>query len=338
MFINANNTLISLADARHSRECLLELDFLVCMDHFMTPTAELADIVLPAAMWPEVDCVFAMPEFGDQVLLSQRKVIQTGECRTDEEFFLELCRRAGWNYGYTDHRAMMEEQIKIMQERRPELAGVSLDDLREQGFIAPERTYYNYKKRGFRTPSGRYEFASELIRSYDLDPLPSWHEPEGTYVSSPGLAEKYPLTLITGGRQQSYFLSNGRQIRSLRMREPFPKVFINPETAGKYGIKEGDWVWIENEKGRITQKAALLADLKPNVVNCQYGWWYPEAGAPGFGWDESNANMLTFLDGEHDDYMGSYRMRALQCRIYPNPDCRIEERYENWIKQKTEKE
>ena len=327
MFINANNTLVSLADARHSWECLMELDFLVCMDHFMTPTAALADIVLPAAMWPEVDCVFAMPEFGDQVLLSQQKVIQVGECRTDEEFFIELCRRAGWNYGFTSHRAMMEEQIKIMQERRPELAGYTLDDLREQGFIAPERTYYNYKKNGFMTPSGKYEFASNVLQSYGLDPLPSWHEPEGTFVSSPELASKYPLILITGGRLQPYFLTNGRQISSLRSREPFPLVFMNPETAEKYGIRDGEWVWIENEKGRITQKAKLLPDMKKDVVSCQYGWWYPEADAPGYGWDESNANILTYLDGEHDRYMGSYRMRALQCRIYPNPECGIEERY-----------
>ena len=102
---------------------------------------------------------------------------------------------------------------------------------------------------------------------------------------------------------------------------------IHPETAEKYGIHEGEWVWIENEKGRITQKARLLPDIKKDVVSCQFGWWYPEAGAPGYGWDESNANILTYLDGEHDRYMGSYRMRALQCRIYPNPDCGIEERY-----------
>jgi len=189
-------------------------------------------------MWPEVDCVFAMPEFGDQVLLSQQKVIQTGECRTDEEFFIELCRKAGWNFGYHDQREMMEEQIKIMKERRPELAGYTLDDLRERGFIAPERTYYNYKKNGFRTPSGKYEFASCVMKRYGLDPLPSWHEPQGTFVNSPETGEKYPLILITGGRQQSYFLTAYRQIRPLRDREPYPLVFMNPETADKYGIKE----------------------------------------------------------------------------------------------------
>lgn len=80
MFINANNSLLSLADAKHTYACMKELDFLVYMDIFMNPTAELADIVLPAALWPEVDCLFCMPEFADQVLLSQRKCVQVGEC------------------------------------------------------------------------------------------------------------------------------------------------------------------------------------------------------------------------------------------------------------------
>lgn len=338
LFIHANNTLLSLADAQHTYECLKQIEFMVCMDFFLTPTAELADIVLPGALWPEVDCVFAMPEFGDQALLSQQKVIQVGECKSDEEFFLELCRRAGWNYGYTDHRSMMEEQIRILHERRPHLADFSLDDLRKQGFLEPERTYCNYKRTGFRTPSGKYEFASGTVAAAGLDPLPAWHEPAGTRVSAPEQSEKYPLTLITGSRQQPYFVSNNRQIRSLRKLEPFPLVSIHPETAARYGIREGDWVWIENEKGRITQKAVFSPLLKPDVINCQFGWWYPEAGAPDYGWRESNINMLTYLDGEHDAYMGSYRMRALLCRIYPNPDCQIEERYEKWLRKEAKPE
>lgn len=66
--------------------------------------------------------------------------------------------------------------------------------------------------------------------------------------------------------------------------------------------------------------------MRKDVVNASFAWWYPEAGAPGYGWDESNANLLTSADGERDAFMGSYRMRALLCRVYPNPGCRIEER------------
>ena len=331
MFINANNTLLSMADARHSYDCLKELDFLVYMDIFMNPTAELADVVLPAALWPEVDCVFAMPEFGDQVVLSQQKCVQVGECKSDEEFILELCRRAGWNYGFTDQRSMMEAQMQELARRRPEYQGFSLDDLRRQGYLAPERTYYNYKRCGFHTPTGKFELLSTEMAKAGVDPLPSWHEPSETPVSAPELTDKYPLILTTGGRQQPYFVSNNRQIKSLRRMEPFPLVRMHPATARKYGLAEGDWAWIETLRGRITQKVKPEPEMAENVVSCDFGWWYPEAGAPGYGWDESNANILTIAAPPYDRYLGSYQLRALLCRVYPNPDCKIEARYKAWM-------
>ncbi|MBR1781561.1 MAG: molybdopterin-dependent oxidoreductase, partial [Oscillospiraceae bacterium] len=331
LFTHANNTLLSFADARHTYECLKELDFFVYMDIFMNPTAELADLVLPAALWPEVDCLFAMPEFGDQVLLSQQKCVQVGECKMDEEFFLELCRRAGWDFGYPDHRSMLEAQRVEMVRRRPELAELTLEEIRARGFVAPERTYYKYKQRGFDTPSGLFELKSVAMEQAGVDPLPSWHEPPETPVSRPDLTGEYPLILTTGGREQPFFVSNNRQIKSLRRQKPFPLVHMSPATAEAYGIRNGDWVWIENERGRITQKASVEEGWSDDVVSCDFAWWYPEAGAPEYGWRESNINLLTRADEPRDHYLGSYQLRALLCKIYPNPDCGIEARYYNWI-------
>ena len=332
LFVHANNTLLSFADAKHTYECLKEIDFMVYMDIFMNPTAELADIVLPAALWPEVNCIFAMPEFGDQVVLSQQKVVQVGECKSDEEFFIELCKVAGWDYGYDNHRDILNAQIDEMVRRRPELAKYTLEVLQEKGFIAPERTYYNYKKNGFRTPSRKYEFYSKQLEAQGVDPVPNWTEPPITPVSQPELSKDYPLILTTGGRQQPYFISNNRQIRSLREKEPFPLVRMSSTTAMEYGIIDGQWIWIANENGCITQKAKIVDKMKDGVVNCDFAWWYPEAGAPGYGWEESNANILTCAKGPYDPYMGSYQLRALLCKIYPNPECTIEKRYEEWIK------
>ena len=106
---------------------------------------------------------------------------------------------------------------------------------------------------------------------------------------------------------------------------------MHPDTAAKYGIREGDWVWIETQRGRITQKAKFLPELDRDVVSCEMGWWYPEAGAPGYGWDESNANILTVGAAPCDPIGGAYQLRALLCRVYPNPDCGIEQRYRAWM-------
>lgn len=329
----ANNTLLSVPDSRHTYECLRCLDFFVYMDFFRTPTAELADIILPAALWPEVDNFFCMPEFGDQALLSMRKVVQVGECRSDEDFLQELCRRMGLDYGADSQEELMEGRLAELARRRPEYAGLTWEKLKELGWIEPKRTYENYKRRGrFDTPTGKFELWSTITEQAGGDPLPNWTEVPESPVSRPDLAADYPLILTTGSRIQQYFISNNRQIRSLRRAAPYPIVTLHPDTAAQAGIAEGDWVWIENQRGRVTQKAHLEPALDPRVVNCQMGWWYPEAGAPDYDWDLSNINVLTCGDRPHDPVNGAYPLRALLCRVYPNPDGRaIESRYERWM-------
>jgi anaerobic selenocysteine-containing dehydrogenase len=297
----------------------------------MTPTAELADLVLPAALWPEVDSVFCMPEFGDVAALCMQKAVQVGQCKSDEDFFLELSQKLGLDYGANSQREILDGILAELGNRRPEYAGLDFDTFKALGWIAPKREYYGYKKRGFHTPTGKFELASTRLRQAGLDPLPTWREVPESPVSCPELLDEYPLILTTGSRTQPFFISNNRQIRSLRKLHPFPLVSMHPETGRQYGIHEGDWVYIETRRGRITQKAKFLQELDRDVVSCEMGWWYPEAGAPDYGWDESNANVLTVGDLPHDPIGGAYQLRALLCKLYPNPDCTIEQRYQAWI-------
>ena len=326
----ANNSIVSLPDSKRVYECLNDIEFFTYMDFFMTPTAELADIVLPAAMWPELDCVFCMPEFSEHAILCQQKVAQVGECRPDEEVFIEILKRMGLSYGADSQKELLDMQIAEMAGSFPELEGVTFDQLKEKGYYVPQRRYYNYKLRGgFPTPTGKFEFFSKEMEAVGGDPLPSWVEPPVTPVSRPDLSREFPYILTTGGRRMQYFITNNRQIRSLRRQYPFPLVRMHPDTAAANGIQEGDWVYIRTFRGRITQKAKLEPDMDPRVINCDFGWWYPEAGAPDYGWTESNANILTSSDNGCDSYMGSYQLRCLLCNIYKNRDCHIEERYYN---------
>ncbi|MGI5936163.1 MAG: molybdopterin-containing oxidoreductase family protein [Oscillospiraceae bacterium] len=327
LFSHANNCLLSMPDSRHVYEALKELEFFVYMDFFMTPTAELADIVLPAALWPEIDSIFCMPEFGDYALLTMRKAVQVGECKSDEEFFMELCQRMGLDYGADSQEEIINGLLEEMGRRRPDLAGIDFEKMKELSYIVPRREYYQYKKRGFKTPSGKFELYSSAIERAGGDPLPFWREVPESPASRPDLAEKFPLILTTGCRKQEYFISNGRQIKSLRKNAKFPLVSMHPDTAKKYGIEEGDWVWIETPRGKITQKAVFKPEMDPRVINCEMGWWYPEAGPPYYGWDESNANILTNGDGPWDPFIGAYQLRALMCNISKNENCTIEQRY-----------
>ena len=328
MIGSANNSLISLPDSRHVYDCMKELEFFVYIDVFMTPTASLADIVLPAALWPELECVFTLPEFAEHTVLCQQKIVQVGECRSDEEIFLDICKRMGIDYGAESHREILEESLRVMAMHKPEMEGLTFDKLSEKGYFTPRREYYNYKRRGgFNTPTGKFEFYSMELKNNGGDPLPFWEEPPETIFSRPELAWEYPYVMSTGGRRLQYFISNNRQIRSLRRQYPFPLVKMHPNTARENGIADGDWVYIETPRGRITQKARLEKDMDERVINCDFAWWYPEAGAPGYGWDESNANILTSDSYGVDSYMGSYQLRGILCKIYKNENCHIEERY-----------
>ncbi|MBR5491444.1 MAG: molybdopterin-dependent oxidoreductase, partial [Oscillospiraceae bacterium] len=328
MIGSANNSLISLPDSRHVYECMKELEFFVYIDVFMTPTASLADIILPAALWPELECVFTMPEFCEHTVLCQQKLVQVGECRSDEEIFLELCKRMGVDYGAESHREILDEALRVMGIHKPEMEGLTFDKLAENGYYTPKREYYNYKRRGgFNTPTGKFELYSMEIKNNGGDPLPFWQEPPETMISRPELAYEYPYVMSTGSRRLQYFISNNRQITSLRRQYPFPLVKMHPDTARDNGIEEGDWVYIETPRGRITQKAKLEKDMDKRVINCDFAWWYPEAGAPDYGWRESNANILTSDSEGVDSYMGSYQLRGILCKIYKNDNCHIEERY-----------
>ena len=337
MISSANNSLISLPDSQKVYDCLKELEFFVYSDFFMTPTAELADIVLPAALWPELDCVFCMPEFAEHTILCQQKIVQVGQCKSDEEFLMELSKRLGLTMGGDCVPDIINKQLDSIAGRFPEMKSLDFDALKKMGYYTPKRDYYNYKKRGgFNTPSGKYELYSQEMAQNGGEPLPFWEEAPESPLRRPDLIREYPYTLITGSRCQPFFISNNRQIKSLRKHYPFPLVRMHPDTAAAHGIGDGDWVYIETARGRITQKAKLEPSLDTRVINCDFAWWYPEAGPPDYGWDESNTNILTRVDNGCDMYMGSYQLRGLLCKIYKNENCTIEARYYNYLDGNTE--
>ena len=142
------------------------------------------------------------------------------------------------------------------------------------------------------------------------DPIPVYTEPPESPVSTPELAKEYPLTLITGSKILVYFHSMLRNIPSLRKSMPDPLVDINPGTAGKLGIKEGDWVQIETRRGSIKHKARFDKELAPDVVSTPHGWWYGYKD----GWKEVNINVLTESD-HYDPEVGSAPLKGLLCRV-----------------------
>ena len=127
--------------------------------------------------------------------------------------------------------------------------------------------------------------------------------------------EEYPLILTTGARNWSYFHSEGRQIPHLRALRPDPIVEINPKAARTYGISDGDWVWVENEYGKIRMKANVTIAVPEAVVNVDHAWWFPERDPEKlFDTFESNANQL--VPPEFGSTGFGANCKSLICKVY----------------------
>ena len=106
-----------------------------------------------------------------------------------------------------------------------------------------------------------------------------------------------------------------RQSEYLRKGHPDPLIEIHPELAQAKNIENGDWVWVETPRGRVQLKAKLFNGLDPRVASAEFGWWFPERGAPDYGWRESNINVLTMDGPPLDPGMGATNLKGLMCNI-----------------------
>lgn len=321
MMLFGNNGIMSNGGAQATHEAMMSLDFISSMELFMTPTTALADVVLPAASWLELDEIYAPPDLASHTILVQKQVVRTHECKSDEEVFCELSRKMGLEYGAETPEEIYDAQLAAAARLHPQLEGLTFQKMKELSYLQIPIEFGKYEKRsGFRTPTGKVELYSTLMEKLGYDPLPYYEEPPESPYSQPLLAKDFPLILTTGGRVANFFCTEHHQIPSLRKGHPNPIVDLHPDTAREHGIADGDWVYIESPRGRITQKARLSQDMDPRVVNCEYGWWYPERETQDFGCWESNANVLTTMGPPYDPSMGTYQLRGLLCRISKNDD------------------
>jgi anaerobic selenocysteine-containing dehydrogenase len=315
----ASNPIITQANTKLVYKALKALDLYVVLDYWLTPSAELADYILPVASWLERPFFSTGMGTLDTIIAGEKALpsIIPGEYdhKTDYEIFRGIGIRVGkeedWPW----------EDLEHVYDYMLNPLGLTHKELMNQGgFYYPPRRYHKYEEMGFATPTGKAEMYSTILEQLGYDPLPYYEEPHENPISKPELAKEYPLMLSTGGRIRVYFHSEQRQIDSIRRRYPHPIVQIHPDTAAKLGIEEGDWVWIESPRGRIRMKAQLFTGIPPSVVHCEHGWWFPEL--PGeepwlHGAWESNVNVLTDDDPDVCDKMGGgWPLKWALCKVY----------------------
>lgn len=307
LLIMGTNPLLTSSDPLKGEEALKRLDFSCCVDLFMTPTAQLTDIVMPAASWLEQDDVADLHFIW--CVAARQKVAQIGECRDDKKILMDMAKRLGLEdaFPWKDVREWCDYVL--------EATGLDFEAFKKAGLLKGEMRYRKHEIHGFPTASGKFEIACSALESMGFDPIPDYAEPPESPYSSPVLFEEYPLVAITGAKIEPFFHTELRQVASQRKRNPDPLVEMHPETARGLSIEEGDWVWIESPRGRIRQRAKLTSGIDPSVVSIQHAWWFPEREPPEYGWKESSASLL--LDpNPADPLWGSEPWKGFLCKVY----------------------
>ncbi len=297
------NPMVTWGNVKEVHKALVEVEFLVVSERMMTPTAELADIVLPAATFLEENNV----SWRNPHAQCRQKVAEIPECWPDKKMINELAKRMGYGeYFWNDAEEGLNELL--------EPAGISFEEFRRVHYLEAGKEYRKYKKKGFKTPSGKVELYASRFEQWGHEPLPSYCELEETPYSNPELSKDYPL-ILTSYHNMYYTHSDFRMVKELRDKDPEPFLEIHPQTAEKLGIADGAMVYIETRRGRIKQKAKFRESMDPRVVAISYGWWFPEQGVENLhGWAESNINILTD-DKPHNPQIGSNNFRGILCRV-----------------------
>ncbi len=326
MWIQANNFLANQAqDTKRHYEASKDLDFVVVVDTFMTPTAQLlADLVLPAAAFPEKDSIYCI---GGPLNIIH-KVVQVEECKSDWEINFTLAKRL-------NPKAVPWGSVREMLTDRMKPSGYTFEqmidkvwDLAPKGHTCGSRPYRRYetgflrpdKKKGFRTATGKVELFCTKYEEWGLDPLPYYKEitPESP-ITTPEIYAKYPLIMMTGRRSPVLFHSEHRQIPWLRECDPDPVAEINPQTAKEQGISSGDWVWIEGTMGRFKRKAKVTPIIHPKMIMATHAWWLPEADGKGpnsYGVWDLNCNQTIPMGHQDSSGFGGGPISGMLCKVY----------------------
>jgi anaerobic selenocysteine-containing dehydrogenase len=320
--------IVHMANTKEVAEAIQKIDFMVHVDLFMGPMAEMADIVLPAAHWLELDDVYDMhPRF---MIECHNKVIDPPEeAKPDAWIFNEIGKRVAPEHWFETYEDMLDYQVRKGNEGKMKWKDFS--EKLVSGCWGEDQTYYKYKTDywrkggGFPTQTGKFEFYSKALEEMGYDPLPVFVEPGESPVSTPELFKEYPLVMSSGFRQPFYFLAQYRNIPWLRSFMEYPMAQINPETAAEYGVSDGDWIWIESPRGKIRQKARLFPGILKGMVMTTANWFYPEEKAEGFhGVFISNPNVLT-SNNHLDPMYGSPDLTCLLCRVWKCEESEMQE-------------
>lgn len=236
MYVEGENPAMSDPNGNHAREALAKLEHLVVQDIFMTETAYLADVILPASAYAEKTGTFTNTD--RIVQLGRQAITPPGDARQDLWIIQEVARRLGLDWNYNGPKDVFNEMRRAMQS----IAGITWERLESENAVT-----YPCEQEGdpgeeviftdhFPRPSGR----AKLVPA---DIIPADERPD----------DDYPYVLITGRQLEHWHTgSMTRRASVLDMIEPEPTVSIHPLDMEAFGATPGDLMTVESRRGKVS--------------------------------------------------------------------------------------
>lgn len=338
-----------LGNASSWEPAMKKLDFIVHMYMYPTSFSTYADMILPTTEWLEtnmlIDCmnyVFARQAVVHTYETVDETLIWSWILRRCAELGHEGCQKA-CDPKFMGAELPLWQTMEELLDAKLKRHNVTWEEVKNGKnpiqYMPFEKwnQYYVYKgidpktgkPRGFHTPSKKLELYGEVFinlgrtgapyakqplpaASKDYSPLPFYMEPH----ESPNrpIAKKYPL-VMTNGRLPIYHHGTLRNNAFSREIYLLPEVWVNPTDAKQYGVTQGDWTWIENDRGKIRAVCRVTEGIPKGVVYMER-FWNPETlNTPTRGWKEMNVNVLTKNTPPFNDVVGTYTLRGFQVAI-----------------------
>lgn len=301
-YILGANPVMTWADSKNTARALSKLDFLVVADFFLTPTAMLADIVLPVTSYLETESIFI--DENDNVFYVPQ-LLAAGNLKSD----IEIINALGHAMGYGKH--FWPDMESFWNELLAPY-GITLAELKEKGGVYnqhPLESYQvgTYRKFGFPTSDKKIQLYSQALKEQGVEPLPAYNPLSQDSGDYPYYYTNY---------KTPYFIHTaGRQNEPQRAKEPEALAYISVDIAAKEQIKGNDLIIIETENGRIEQRASISRKVAANTVVASHGWWYPEKEANPYDL-KACVNNLTSYQKDLGQDIPAFTTRGLRCKVY----------------------
>ncbi|MHA1917378.1 MAG: formate dehydrogenase subunit alpha [Candidatus Ranarchaeia archaeon] len=256
MFFMGENPVITDPNQNEVIKGLKNLELLVVQDIFLTETAKLADVVLPAASFAERTGTFTNTE--RRVQLINPAIDKIGDSREDWEIICEISNRMGYPMSYTGPKEIMDEIASVS----PIYGGINYERIKDVGLQWPCLDNEHPGSPILHVSS----FARGKGKFFPIDFRKPAEETD----------EEYPLILTTGRIYQHYHSRTmTKRTAVLEREEPEAFVEIHPEDAADLGIKKNDYVKVTSRRGSITVLVRITENIKRNTVFVPFH--YPEA-------------------------------------------------------------